>query len=85
LGYVSVQAARKTLERYDELKSIIAILGIDELSEEDRATVEKANKLTKYFTQPFYISEDFNGIKGQYVALTETIAGVKKILGEEVD
>jgi F-type H+-transporting ATPase subunit beta len=83
--YQTVQAARKTLERYDELKSIIAILGIDELSEEDRKTVEKANKLTKFFTQPFYTSEDFSGIKGQYVPLADTIAGVKKILSGELD
>jgi F-type H+/Na+-transporting ATPase subunit beta len=83
--YQTVQAARKTLERYDELKSIIAILGIDELSEDDRKIVEKAKKLTKFFTQPFYTSEDFSGIKGQYVALHDTIAGVKKILSGDLD
>jgi F-type H+-transporting ATPase subunit beta len=83
--YQTVQAARKTLERYDELKSIIAILGIDELSEDDRKIVEKANKLTKFFTQPFFTSEDFSGIKGQYVPLQDTIAGVKKILSGGLD
>jgi len=83
--FQTVQAARKTLERYDELKSIIAILGIDELSEEDRRIVEKANKLSKFFTQPFYTSEDYNDLKGVYVPLGDTIAGVKKILSGELD
>lgn len=83
--FEAVQAARKTLERYDELKSIIAILGIDELSEEDRRTVEKANKLTKFFTQPFYTSEDYSGIPGAYVPLADTVKGVQKILSGDFD
>lgn len=83
--YVAVQQARKTLERYDELKSLIAILGIDELSDEDRKIVNKANKLTKFFTQPFYTSEDYSGVKGVYVPLADTVRGVQKILSGELD
>jgi F-type H+/Na+-transporting ATPase subunit beta len=80
-----VRLARKTLERYDELKSIIAILGIDELSEDDRQIVGRANKLIKFFTQPFFTSEDYIGIPGIYVPLEETVKGVKKILSGELD
>lgn len=83
--FETVRMARKTLERYDELKSIIAILGIDELSEEDRHIVEKANKIVKFFTQPFYTSQDYNGIKGAYVPLRDTVNGVKKILSGELN
>lgn len=83
--FQTVQLARKTLERYDELKSIIAILGIDELSEEDRHIVDKANKLVKFFTQPFFTSQDYNGQKGVYVPLSDTIAGVKRILSGELN
>lgn len=83
--YKAVQGARKTLERYDELKNIIAILGIDELSENDKRVVQKANKITKFFTQPFYTSEDYNGIKGTYVSLVDTVKGVNKILSGELD
>lgn len=83
--FKTVRAARKTLERYDELKTIIAILGIDELSEDDKKTVQKANKLIKFFTQPFYTSEDFSGIKGAYVPLKDTVSGVQRILSGEFD
>ena len=81
----AVRDARKTLERYDELKTIIAILGIDELSENDKKIVGKANKLIKFFTQPFYSSQDYTGQAGVYVPLSDTVRGVTKILSGELD
>lgn len=81
----AVREARRILERHDELKSIIAILGIDELSEEDRQVVGRANRLIKFFTQPFYTSEAYNNTKGQHVPLVDTIKGVRKIIRGDVD
>lgn len=83
--YDTAQEARKVLERYDELKSIIAVLGVDELSPEDRLAVDRANKITKFFTQPFYSSQDYNGLKGVYVTIVDTVKGVKKIVSGEMD
>lgn len=79
------QAARKILERNEELKSIISVLGKDELSVEDRLTVDRAAKLTKFFTQPFYSSEHYSGIKGVYVDINDTVKGVQKIVSGAVD
>ncbi|MCC2631697.1 MAG: synthase beta subunit [Patescibacteria group bacterium] len=83
--YVAVEMARKVLGRYEKLKNIIAILGVDELSEIDRITVERANKLTKFFAQPFFSSEIFTGQPGVYVPLEETVKGVIHILSGLVD
>lgn len=83
--YDMVQQARKTLERNNELKSIIAVLGKDELSGTDRLIVDRAEKLIKFMTQPFYSSERYTGIKGVYVKLEDTVKGVKKIITGELD
>jgi F-type H+-transporting ATPase subunit beta len=63
----------KTLQRYKELQDIIAILGIDELSEEDRLTVARARKVERFLSQPFFVAEIFTGSPGEYVSLEETI------------
>ncbi len=74
-----------TLQRYKELKDIIAILGMDELSEEDKAAVARARKIERFFSQPFFVAEVFTGSPGKYVALKETIRGFKGILEGEYD
>ncbi len=74
---VSVQG---TLQRYKELKDIIAILGMDELSEEDKLTVSRARKIQRFLSQPFFVAEVFTGSPGKYVSLKETIAGFKGII-----
>lgn len=83
--FEAVHAARKILERNEELCSIISVLGKDELSVEDRTTVDRAEKIINFFTQPFFSSEKYNGIKGVYVPLAQTVAGVKKIINGEMD
>ncbi|OQB05187.1 MAG: ATP synthase subunit beta [bacterium ADurb.Bin212] len=80
-----VQSARKVLERYNELKNIIAILGIEELSPQDRVTVERAKKIQKFFSQPFFTSEAYTGIKGVFVPLNDTVTGVRSIINGELD
>ena len=83
--YKTARAVQSTLQRYKELQDIIAILGLDELSEEDRQTVARARKIEKFLSQPFFVAEIFTGMPGQYVKLEETIAGFKKILAGEMD
>jgi len=83
--YVIVKAAYRVLERYENLQNIIAILGEEELSQNDRILVSRAKKLTKFMSQPFYTSEAFTGKPGVYVPLSETIDGVEKILGGKMD
>ncbi len=76
---------QKILQKYKELQDIIAILGMDELSEEDKTTVNRARKVQKFLSQPFYVAEQFTGVSGVYAKATETVAGFKKILEGEVD
>lgn len=83
--FEAVHSARKILQRNDELQSIISVLGKDELSEEDRQTVNRAGKLMQFFTQPFYSSESYTGVKGSYVPLKETVRGARKIINGDVD
>ncbi|WP_154224169.1 F0F1 ATP synthase subunit beta [Marinicella rhabdoformis] len=83
--YNVTRAVQNTLQRYKELKDIIAILGMDELSEEDRQTVYRARKVEKFFSQPFFVAEVFTGSPGTYVSLTETIRGFKGIIEGEYD
>ncbi len=83
--YDVATAVISTLQRYKELKDIIAILGIDELSDEDRMVVLRARKLQRFLTQPFHVAEQFTGNPGSYVHLKDTIAGFKKILSGELD
>ncbi|QOC22683.1 F0F1 ATP synthase subunit beta [Wenzhouxiangella sp. AB-CW3] len=88
VGQEHYDVARKvqgTLQRYKELKDIIAILGMDELSEEDKLTVARARKVERFFSQPFFVAEVFTGFPGVYVPLKETIRGFKGIVEGEYD
>jgi len=88
VGQEHYDVARKvqgTLQRYKELKDIIAILGMDELSEEDKQTVARARKVERFFSQPFFVAETFTGFDGKYVPLSETIRGFKEILDGQHD
>ena len=78
-------AVQETLQRYKELKDIIAILGMDELSEEDKLTVTRARKIQRFLSQPFFVAEVFTGSPGKYVRLKETIRGFKGIVEGEYD
>ncbi|MFA5340062.1 MAG: F0F1 ATP synthase subunit beta [Candidatus Omnitrophota bacterium] len=83
--YNTARNIQKVLQRYKDLQDIIAILGIDELSEEDKLTVARARKIQKFFSQPFFVAEAFTGIKGKYVKLADTIKGFKMILEGKLD
>ena len=83
--YDIAQTVQNTLQRYKELKDIIAILGMDELSEDDKQTVTRARKIERFLSQPFFVAEVFNGVPGRYVSLKDTIAGFKGILAGEYD
>jgi len=83
--YATAQNVKQTLQRYKELQDIIAILGLDELSEEDRLTVARARKIERFLSQPFFVAEVFTGSPGKYVSLAETIQGFKMILTGELD
>ncbi|SFR93977.1 F-type H+-transporting ATPase subunit beta [Dyella sp. OK004] len=88
IGVEHYEVARKvqgTLQRYKELKDIIAILGMDELSEEDKQAVARARKCERFFSQPFHVAEVFTGSPGKYVSLKETIRGFKMIVEGDVD
>ena len=83
--YAAAQNVRKTLQKYKELQEIIAILGLDELSEEDRLVVARARKVERFLSQPFFVAEIFTGSPGKYVSLAETIKGFNMILDGELD
>jgi F-type H+-transporting ATPase subunit beta len=83
--YEVARGVQMVLQRYKELKDIIAILGMDELSEEDKKTVERARKIERFLSQPFHVAEIFTGSPGKYVSLKDTIAGFKGILGGDYD
>jgi len=83
--YEVARNVQKVLQRYKDLKDIIAILGMDELSEEDRLIVERARKIQRFLSQPFFVAEVFTGRKGKYVPISETIEGFKMIVDGEVD
>jgi F-type H+/Na+-transporting ATPase subunit beta len=83
--YDTARAVQSTLQRYKELQDIIAILGLDELSEEDRLVVDRARKIERFLSQPFFVAEVFTGSPGKYVSLEETISGFKRILSGELD
>ncbi|MEO0949075.1 MAG: F0F1 ATP synthase subunit beta [Cyanobacteria bacterium J06641_5] len=83
--YDTARAVQSTLQRYKELQDIIAILGLDELSEEDRQTVDRARKVERFLSQPFFVAEVFTGAPGKYVPLEKTIEGFKRILAGELD
>ena len=83
--YDIARGVQGILQRYKELKDIIAILGMDELSEEDKLVVARARKIERFLSQPFFVAEVFNGTPGKYVSLKETIRGFKGILDGEYD
>nr|ARQ82151.1 ATP synthase CF1 subunit beta [Avrainvillea mazei] len=83
--YNCAQNVKQTLQRYKELQDIIAILGLDELSEEDRLTVARARKIERFLSQPFFVAEVFTGSPGKYVSLAETIRGFTMILSGQLD
>jgi len=83
--YETARRVQGMLQRYKELKDIIAILGMDELSEEDKATVARARKIERFFSQPFHVAEVFTGSPGKYVSLKDTIRGFKMICDGECD
>jgi F-type H+-transporting ATPase subunit beta len=83
--YSTARGVQSVLQRYKELKDIIAILGMDELSEEDKQTVNRARKIERFLSQPFHVAEVFTGSPGKYVSLKDTIAGFNGILAGEYD
>ena len=83
--YDTARAVQSTLQRYKELQDIIAILGLYELSEDDRRTVDRARKIERFLSQPFFVAEVFTGSPGKYVSLSDTIKGFQMILGGELD
>ena len=83
--YSLAQSTKQTLQRYKELQDIIAILGLDELSEQDRLVVARARKIERFLSQPFFTAEVFTGSPGKFVPLTETLSGFQRILSGEVD
>ncbi len=83
--YATAREVQKVLQRYKDLQDIIAILGIDELSEDDKIIVSRARKIERFFSQPMYVAEQFTGIPGKYVPLKETIRGFREILDGKHD
>jgi F-type H+-transporting ATPase subunit beta len=78
--YRVARGVQQVLQRYRDLQDIIAILGIEELSEEDKVTVARARRIQRFLTQPFYVAETFTGMEGKYVAVRETVRGFSEIL-----
>ncbi len=83
--YNVARGVQQTLQRYKELQDIIAILGMDELSEEDKLTVNRARRIQRFLSQPFFVAEVFTGTKGKYVTLEKTVSGFKEILEGKYD
>jgi F-type H+-transporting ATPase subunit beta len=83
--YNVAREVQRFLQRYKDLQDIIAILGMDELSEDDRLTVNRARKIQRFLSQPFFVAEQFTGVPGRYVKIEETIKGFKKLIQGEVD
>jgi F-type H+-transporting ATPase subunit beta len=83
--YRVAREVQRILQKYKDLQDIIAILGIDELSEDDKVTVARARKIQKFLSQPFHVAEQFTGLKGRYVQIGETIRGFRMIADGELD
>ncbi|MEJ2187800.1 MAG: F0F1 ATP synthase subunit beta [Acidobacteriota bacterium] len=83
--YMVARETQRILQRYKDLQDIIAILGIDELSEEDKVTVARARKIQRFLSQPFHVAEQFTGFKGRYVKIEDTIKGFKMLCSGELD
>jgi F-type H+-transporting ATPase subunit beta len=83
--YAVARAVKQILQRYKDLQDIIAILGIDELSEDDKLTVARARKIQRFLSQPFHVAEQFTGIPGKYVPLADTVRSFRMIVDGEFD
>ena len=83
--YSTAQDVKEVLQRYKDLQDIIAILGIDELSEDDKLSVTRARKIQKFLSQPFFVAEQFTGLEGKYVAIAETVRGFREIVDGKHD
>jgi F-type H+-transporting ATPase subunit beta len=83
--YAVATGVQRILQRYKDLQDIIAILGMDELSEEDKVIVGRARRLQRFLSQPFHVAEQFTGIKGKYVKLEDTIASFERVVDGEFD
>jgi F-type H+-transporting ATPase subunit beta len=83
--YNVARQVKQILQRYKDLQDIIAILGIDELSEEDKLTVSRARKIQKFLSQPFFVAAQFTGLEGKYVPIADTIKGFKEIVDGKHD
>ncbi len=83
--YDTAQSVKRILQRYKDLQDIIAILGLDELSEDDKLTVARARKIQRFFSQPFFVAEKFTGLSGEYVKVEDTVKGFKEILEGKCD
>jgi len=78
--YIVARQVKQVLQRYKDLQDIIAILGIDELSEDDKLTVARARKIERFLSQPFFVAEQFTGTPGKYVPIADTVRGFKEIM-----
>ena len=83
--YKTARGVQEILQRYKELQDIIAILGMDELSEDDKIVVNRARKVQRFLSQPFHVAEQFTGLPGQYVPVSETVRGFQEILDGKHD
>jgi len=83
--YDTAREVQQNLQKYKDLQDIIAILGMDELSEEDKIVVSRARKMQQFLSQPFFVASQFTGFAGQYVELSDTIKGFQEILSGEMD
>ena len=83
--YQVARGVQEILQKYKELQDIIAILGMDELSEEDKLVVARARRIQRFLSQPFHVAEQFTGMNGKYVPISETIRGFKEILDGKHD
>ena len=83
--YGVARRVQEILQRYKELQDIIAILGLDELSEEDRLTVNRARKIQRFLSQPFFVAEVFTGLEGEYVPVAETVESFERLMKGELD
>jgi F-type H+-transporting ATPase subunit beta len=83
--YNTAQSVKQVLQRYKDLQDIIAILGLDELSEEDKLIVSRARKIQRFLSQPFFVAEQFTGLKGKFVKIADTIRGFQEIIDGKHD
>jgi F-type H+-transporting ATPase subunit beta len=83
--YAVARDVQTTLQKYKDLQDIIAILGMDELSDDDKLAVNRARKLQKFMSQPFFVAEQFTGVQGRYVSLEDTVSGFEAIVNGEMD